>query len=277
MTIKPYRHEVKYYECDRMGITHHSNYVRFMEEARVDWMDQLGYGFDRMEAEGVVSPVVGIECRYRHTTTFKDIIEIAVSVAETTPLRIVFNYTMKVGGKLVCIPAGKVGSTASHFCFIALWKRSYEFITAGRNSYFTNLFIRSRCLSHTDIIHDRIVKQPVILRYIRHLIIELFQGDRSQVFSVHLYRAVRHIPESCDKFCNCGFSAPGRSDECGKVLLRDREVDTVKNFFVFMIRIVDVTEFYVMRRERNRCLGMLLLFACQQLIYRFHGSRDFCG
>ena len=111
MTIKPYRHEVKYYECDRMGITHHSNYVRFMEEARVDWMDQLGYGFDRMEAEGVVSPVVGIDCRYRHTTTFKDIIEIAVSVAETTPLRIVFNYTMKVGGKLVCT------ATSTH-CFI---------------------------------------------------------------------------------------------------------------------------------------------------------------
>ena len=28
-----YKHEVKYYECDRMGITHHSNYVRIMEEA----------------------------------------------------------------------------------------------------------------------------------------------------------------------------------------------------------------------------------------------------
>ena len=56
--MKCYKHEVKYYECDRMGITHHSNYVRFMEEARVDWMDQVGYGFDRMEAEGVVSPVV---------------------------------------------------------------------------------------------------------------------------------------------------------------------------------------------------------------------------
>lgn len=33
--MKPYEHVVKYYECDRMGIVHHSNYVRFMEEARV--------------------------------------------------------------------------------------------------------------------------------------------------------------------------------------------------------------------------------------------------
>lgn len=111
MDIKSYRHEVKYYECDRMGITHHSNYIRFMEEARVDWMDQLGYGFDRMEAEGVVSPVVAVECRYKHPTTFKDIIEIDVSVAETTPLKIVFNYDMRCGGHTVCT------ATSTH-CFL---------------------------------------------------------------------------------------------------------------------------------------------------------------
>ena len=97
-----YRHDVKYYECDRMGITHHSNYVRFMEEARVDWMDQLGYGFDRMEAEGVVSPVVSVECVYKHPTTFKDVVEIEVKVAEMSPLKITFGYTMRVGDKLVC-------------------------------------------------------------------------------------------------------------------------------------------------------------------------------
>ncbi len=111
MEIRPYRHEVKYYECDRMGITHHSNYIRFMEEARVDWMDQLGYGFDRMEAEGVVSPVVAVDCRYRNPSTFKDVIDIEVKVAETTPLKIVFSYTMKVAGKLVCT------ATSTH-CFL---------------------------------------------------------------------------------------------------------------------------------------------------------------
>lgn len=100
--MKCYQHEVKYYECDRMGITHHSNYVRFMEEARVDWMDQLGYGFDQMEAEGVVSPVVSVECVYRHSTTFKDVVEVEVKVAEMSALKITFAYTMRVKGKVVC-------------------------------------------------------------------------------------------------------------------------------------------------------------------------------
>lgn len=111
MEIRPYCHEVKYYECDRMGITHHSNYIRFMEEARVDWMDQLGFGFDRMEAEGVVSPVVAVECRYKHPSTFKDVIEVTVTVAETTPLKIVFSYDMTVNGRPVCT------GTSTH-CFL---------------------------------------------------------------------------------------------------------------------------------------------------------------
>ena len=105
--MKPYHHVVKYYECDRMGITHHSNYVRFMEEARIDWMDQLGYGFKRMEADGVVSPVMEIELSYKHPTTFKDDIEISVSVAEMSALKLTFEYTMRVGETLICTARSK--------------------------------------------------------------------------------------------------------------------------------------------------------------------------
>ena len=111
MTLQPYRHEVKYYECDRMGVTHHSNYIRFMEEARIDWMDQLGYGFERMEAEGIVSPVVAVSCNYKHTTTFKDVIEIEVRLGEMSELKISFAYTMRVGGKVVC-------TASSTHCFL---------------------------------------------------------------------------------------------------------------------------------------------------------------
>ena len=97
-----YQHEVKYYECDRMGITHHSNYVRFMEEARVDYLDHLGYGFDRIEAEGVFSPVVSVNCNYKSPTTFKDVIEIEVGINLLSEMRFEFIYLMRVGKKTVC-------------------------------------------------------------------------------------------------------------------------------------------------------------------------------
>lgn len=94
-----------------MGIVHHSNYVRFMEEARVDWMDQLGYGFDRMEAEGIVSPVIAISCNYKSPCTFKDIVSIEVKVSGMTAVRISFDYTMTVNNKVVCL------ATSTH-CFL---------------------------------------------------------------------------------------------------------------------------------------------------------------
>ena len=86
-----------------MGITHHSNYVRIMEEARVDFLDQLGYGFDKIEEEGVVSPVISIQCDYKSPTTFKDIIDVKVTISHFTEVKFEFSYEMRLGDKLVCL------------------------------------------------------------------------------------------------------------------------------------------------------------------------------
>ena len=45
MIYKPYKHLVQYYETDQMGIVHHSNYIRWFEEARIYFMEQVGYSF----------------------------------------------------------------------------------------------------------------------------------------------------------------------------------------------------------------------------------------
>lgn len=127
--MNPYRHEVKYYECDRMGVTHHSNYIRFMEEARVDWLDQLGFGFEKIEAENVFSPVISVTCEYKRPTTFKDVIEIEVNISKMTEMKFDFSYVMRVDGKVVC-------NALSTHCFIennrpvALSKRLPEFYKA---------------------------------------------------------------------------------------------------------------------------------------------------
>ncbi|NLB15722.1 MAG: acyl-CoA thioesterase, partial [Clostridiales bacterium] len=59
-----YCHKVQYYETDQMGIVHHSNYIRWMEEARCAWRYEKGFGLETFEKVGVVSPVVSLSCRY---------------------------------------------------------------------------------------------------------------------------------------------------------------------------------------------------------------------
>lgn len=99
-----YKHVVQYYETDRMGITHHSNYIRWMEEARVDFLAKLGYGFDRLEEEGIISPVVSVNCEYKKTTTFPDEIYIDVKMAEFRNVKFRLEYEMKnAKGEVVCV------------------------------------------------------------------------------------------------------------------------------------------------------------------------------
>lgn len=116
--MEPYIHRVAYYETDRMGITHHSNYIRWMEEARVDFMDQIGWNFARLEEEGVTSPVLAVSCNYKKPTTFDDRVSIQVELAEYSGVRSTFAYTMRkveADGEL-----GKVVFTGtSQHCFVA--------------------------------------------------------------------------------------------------------------------------------------------------------------
>ena len=92
--MKDYIHKVHYYETDKMGVTHHSNYIRWMEEARVDFLDQIGYGYAKMEEEGIISPVIGVECEYKRTTTFDGVISIRPEIESYNGIKLVIRYTM---------------------------------------------------------------------------------------------------------------------------------------------------------------------------------------
>ncbi|MBP3595382.1 MAG: acyl-CoA thioesterase [Lachnospiraceae bacterium] len=100
--MSTYKHTIQYYETDKMGITHHSNYIRFMEEARIHFLKEAGWPYDKLEEEGVISPVVGVTCDYKKTTTFPDELEITVAVLEVSPVKFKLSYTMTVDEKIVC-------------------------------------------------------------------------------------------------------------------------------------------------------------------------------
>lgn len=68
--IKAYRRLVQYYETDRMGITHNSNYFRWFEEARLDFMAQSGRTYLEMEEMGIFMPIVSESARFIHPTHF---------------------------------------------------------------------------------------------------------------------------------------------------------------------------------------------------------------
>lgn len=108
-----YKHIVQYYETDRMGITHHSNYIRWMEEARCAYLAEIGCDYAVMEERGILSPVTAVDSKYKKTTTYGDTVFIDVSVKAYNGIRLTVGYLMKKSsGEVVC------EGTSEH-CFVS--------------------------------------------------------------------------------------------------------------------------------------------------------------
>ena len=97
--IAPYSHRVQYYETDQMGIVHHSNYIRWFEEARTDLLERAGISYHEMERRGIIIPVLAVECEYKVMTRFGETVRIYSNVEGFTGLRMSIRYRLHVEGE----------------------------------------------------------------------------------------------------------------------------------------------------------------------------------
>jgi len=99
-----YQHKVQYYETDQMGVVHHSNYIRWFEEARVDYLEQIGLPYKQMEDAGIGSPVLSVTCQYQHKVCFGETVTILVVLKHYTGLRMTIGYTvLGEDGQVRCV------------------------------------------------------------------------------------------------------------------------------------------------------------------------------
>ena len=124
-----FERKINYYETDKMGVVHHSNYIRYMEEARCAWLESIGMPFSVLEENGVTIPVIGVYCEYKNHVTFDDIITIKPSVMEYTGVRMTIQYDVKdkKTGKTVIIAETKHCFTNKDLRPVNLKKYAKEF------------------------------------------------------------------------------------------------------------------------------------------------------
>ena len=98
MELETYVRVINYYETDQMHIVHHSNYARYLEEARLHLMDQIGLAYDRLEEMGIIIPVLELHDYYTKSITYGDVIEIVPRVVRLTPVRFSLEYKIYRSG-----------------------------------------------------------------------------------------------------------------------------------------------------------------------------------
>ena len=84
-----------YYETDKMGIVHHSNYIRWFEEARIAYMEEKGYPYEKMEETGVMIPVTEVDCKYRIPVKFGQEVLIHTKIDRFDGLRLIISYEIR--------------------------------------------------------------------------------------------------------------------------------------------------------------------------------------
>lgn len=92
---------VRYYEADPMGVVHHSEYIRYFECARNQWLESIGYGYRRTLEEHIVFPVVDLSCRYRKSALFGQVLTVTMEIVD-------FNRVTATFHQCVLDPQGDV-------------------------------------------------------------------------------------------------------------------------------------------------------------------------
>jgi acyl-CoA thioester hydrolase len=90
--VKRYSRQINYYETDQMGVVHHSNYIRFFEEARLKWMEEIDLPYHKLEEIGIIIPVTFVECQYKIPVRFGETVEINTSLAKFDGIKMEFTY-----------------------------------------------------------------------------------------------------------------------------------------------------------------------------------------
>ena len=81
-----------YYETDRMNVIHHSNYIRWFEEARINFMEKAGYPYDKMESAGIMLPVLSADCNYKNSIHFGDTVLIHTAISKFNGFKMELQY-----------------------------------------------------------------------------------------------------------------------------------------------------------------------------------------
>ena len=87
-----YNRRVKYYETDRMGVVHHSNYLRLLEDARMDWLGDNLITYSELEKSGVIIPCVSASGEFLNYLRYDDPFKVVMRLTGFKGVKMSFAY-----------------------------------------------------------------------------------------------------------------------------------------------------------------------------------------
>lgn len=83
---------VNFFDTDAMAVVHHANYIRWFERGRVEYMRRAGVELNDIMEAGYVFPITKVECNYKNSAKFDDIVEIRTKMTAVSRAKMDFDY-----------------------------------------------------------------------------------------------------------------------------------------------------------------------------------------
>ncbi len=87
-----YIHKTQYYESDQMGVIHHSNYIRWFEIGRVEFLREAGITLGELMDDGIVFPITDVSAKFLSRGRFDDVLVIETTPTALTKAKMAFDY-----------------------------------------------------------------------------------------------------------------------------------------------------------------------------------------
>ncbi|MCK4259742.1 MAG: acyl-CoA thioesterase [Halanaerobiales bacterium] len=92
---------VRYAETDAMGIVHHANYYVWFEMGRTELFRELELEYRSMEEQGMFSPVIETQCKYKVSAKYDDLLTLETEILEVGKVKWTFGYRVFRDGELL--------------------------------------------------------------------------------------------------------------------------------------------------------------------------------
>ena len=102
---------IYYEDTDAGGVVYHTNYIKFMERARTEFLRSQGIELDVMEQEyRILFAIRALSVEYRRPARLNDLLQVTVDFDAVRPASLAFRQTVLRDGELLCEGTVRVAS-----------------------------------------------------------------------------------------------------------------------------------------------------------------------
>lgn len=95
---------IYYHDTDCGGVVYYANYLKYMEEARTEFLEDRGVLIKPLAEQGTLFVIAHQEIDYKAPAFYGDILEVETKLEQVSTVKLVYAHEVKnQNGQLICL------------------------------------------------------------------------------------------------------------------------------------------------------------------------------